>query len=672
MGELQGLVLRDALIHLPRQHKRLILALNDFCVVELCLLLAFYVRLGWWPPDILAFYMPVFIITPLCVLAFFYQLSLYSLVTRYTGVEVLTVLARGVSYGVLVVLLIFYLASLEPPLPRSVLLLFWVFSILALFSSRLVAGKWLHGTSLSALVMSFTGLRQRRKARGQPVAIYGAGAAGQQLVAALQQGAWFTPLAFIDDDPVLQGETVNGLKVYGPAELPEFVSNWPNLEVLLALPSVGRHQRQEIIRFLETLDVHVRSVPSLDELAQGQVRVEDIREVDVADILGRDAVPADKLLLEHGIRGRVILVTGAGGSIGSELCRQLLRYQPARLLLVDHSEFSLYTIFSELEDIALRADIHVAVTPIIGSVADGELLRAIFAEYKVDTLYHAAAYKHVTLVEDNGYQGFVNNVMGTLMLARAAMEAGVGHMVLVSTDKAVRPTNLMGATKRLAELVLQAFCCHLAVDFSGLEAYNGFEKKMVANNTTFTMVRFGNVLDSSGSVIPRFRKQIRAGGPVTVTHKDITRYFMTIPEAAELVLQVNGLSEGGDVFILDMGKPVKIDDLARKLIHLSGLSLRNENNPDGDIEIQYTGMRPGEKLYEELLIDDSALPTRHPKIWRANERDIPWEELKPLLLALADAFRAGATDDIARLLARPEIGYRPSEYTKENRNTATK
>jgi len=650
---------RNLLIHLPRQYKRLILAINDFCLVELCLLLAFYIRLNWGLSQILAFYLPVFILTPLCVLAFFYRLSLYSLVTRYTGVEVLGVLARGVSYGALLVLLVFYLASLNPQLPRSVLLMFWAFSILAMFSSRLLAGRWLHGTSLQSLLMAFTGLRQRRRPRGRPVAVYGAGAAGRQLVSVLQQGSWFAPLAFIDDDPMLQGEVIAGLKVYSPAELPEFLNNWPDLEVLLALPSVGLHRRQEIIRFLETLDVYVRSVPSLDELAQGLVKVEDIREVDVADVLGRDVVPADKDLLEQTIRGGNILVTGAGGSIGSELCRQILRYHPGRLVLLDHSEFSLYTVCSELAEVVARTGKDVEIVPIIGSVTKPELLAGLFAKYTVDTVYHAAAYKHVTLVENNGYQGFANNVMGTLVLACAAMSAGVKRVVLVSTDKAVRPTNIMGATKRLAELVLQGICGQQQVDFSGLEAYTGCAADSVTNNTQFTMVRFGNVLDSSGSVIPLFRKQIRRGGPVTVTHRNITRYFMTIPEAAELVLQASGLSEGGDVFILDMGEPVKIDDLARKLIHLSGLSLRDENNPVGDIEICYTGIRPGEKLYEELLLDDSALPTVHPKIWRANERVIPWPELKSLLLELGEAFRTESSGKICSLLSRPEIGYQP-------------
>lgn len=651
--------MRTRLIHLPRPYKRLILATNDFCLVELCLLFAFYLRLGWWPDEIITTYRPVFGVTPLCVLAFFYKLELYSSVTRYAGMEVLNVLARGISFGVLLVLLIFFLIPIQPPLPRSVLLFFWGFSILALFTSRLIAGRWLHGTSLPSMMMNFTGLQPRRKARGHPVAVYGAGSAGRQLASILQQGTRFIPVAFIDDDPLIQGEVVAGLKVYSPADLRDLVASRENFEVFLAMPSVGRHRRQEIIRFLETLDVRVSSVPSLDELARGLVRVEDIREVDVADILGRDTVPPDNSLLERTIRGRNIAVTGAGGSIGSELCRQILRHEPEKIILIDHSEFSLYTAFSELEVMISRAGSAVVIVPVLGSVTDGGLLEQVFKKYAVDTVYHAAAYKHVPLVEDNGYQGFHNNVIGTLILARSSMAAGVKRVVLVSTDKAVRPTNLMGATKRLAELVLQAIGQLRQVDFAGLEPCGISGSQTFDNGTCFTMVRFGNVLDSSGSVIPKFRKQIRDGGPVTVTHPNVTRYFMTIPEAAELVLQANGLSEGGDVFILDMGKPVKIDDLARNLIHLSGLSLKDEDNPDGDIEICYTGIRPGEKLFEELLIDDTAQPTSHAKIWRANERVMPWNELVALLSRLAAAFRDESREEVHRLLDRPEIGYQP-------------
>jgi len=658
--------LRNWLIHLPRGWKRMVLAANDLAVIELSLLLAFYFRLAWPPGEIFAFYAPVFVVTPLCVLLFLWRLGLYSAITRHAGVEVLSVLARGVSFGALLVLLVFFLMPAKYQLPRSVLLLFWIISIFALFSARLVAGRWLHGTPMSALVMQFAGWKQRRKPRGRPVVVYGAGAAGRQLASALREGSRFLPLAFVDDDRSLQGEVVAGLKVHSPGELRELVQSLDSeLEVFLALPSVGRHRRQEIIRFLEPLDVHVRSVPSMDELARGLVRMDDIREVDVADVLGRDAVPPDLALLEASIKGKGIVVTGGGGSIGSELCRQILTYQPARLVVLDHCEFSLYTQFSDLEERVARGGSPVELVPVIGSVTDGRLLAKVFASHRIDTVYHAAAYKHVPLVEANGYQGFVNNVLGTLELAHSAMAAGVPQVVLVSTDKAVRPTNLMGATKRLAELLLQGLSQEKEVDFSGLHLCSGAvatPRVGVANSTCFTMVRFGNVLDSSGSVIPKFRSQIRKGGPVTVTHRDVTRFFMTIPEAAELVLQANAMSEGGDVFILDMGQPVKIDDLARKLIHLSGLTLKNDNNPHGDIEICYTGIRPGEKLFEELLIDDTAMATSHPKILRASERVLPWPELKTLLVDLDAAFRDSDQARLAALLGRPEIGYRPGLF----------
>jgi len=656
--------LRAWLIHLPRTYKRLILAINDFFIIQLCLLIAFYFRLEWWPWDIIATYSRAFIVVPLCVLFFFYKLDLYSSITRHAGVEVMSVLTRGVSFGALLVLWIFFMIPVQPQLPRSVLVLFWVLSIFGLLSSRLIAGRWLHGANFSNLMLEFAGWKKKKKIRGKPVAVYGAGSAGRQLASALRQAKRFAPIAFIDDDPILQGEVIAGLKVYSPKELPEFIGNLKDFEVFLALPSVGRHRRQEIIRFLEPFDVHVRSVPSLDELAQGLVNVEDIRDVDVADILGRDPVPPKKELLEQTISAKNIVVTGAGGSIGSELCRQIFKYQPAKIILVDHSEFSLYNCCSELEEMVGKlGNKKIELVPIIGSVIDTDLLMTIFKKYQVDTVYHAAAYKHVPLVENNGYQGLINNVFGTLSLAKAAMQSNVSRVVLVSTDKAVRPTNLMGATKRLAELVLQALNSLDTVDFSCLPTFCGDSSQLpeqMVNNTRFTMVRFGNVLDSSGSVIPKFRRQIREGGPVTVTHRNVTRYFMTIPEAAELVLQANGLSEGGDVFILDMGQPVKIDDLARKLIHLSGLSLRDEKNPDGDIEIRYTGIRPGEKLFEELLIDHKALPTEHPKIWRANERVIPWPELKRLLNALEQAFKADNQVQIQELLSIPEIGYQPS------------
>ncbi len=649
--------LRQFLLHLPRSYKRLILVANDLVLLQFCLLLAFSLRLSWPIGQLLNSYAIVFLLTPLCVLLLFWRLELYSSITRHAGPEIIGVFARGVTFAVLLLLFLFYMFPTQPQLPPSVLGVFWALAILVLLTSRMVASRWLHGSSLYSLAMDFAGWRPRRKQRGRTVAIYGAGDAGRQLVGALSRGRQFRAVAFVDDDPALQGQWLAGIKVYPPRDLPDLIETMGINEVMLAMPSASRRRRREIIQFLEPLDIHVVSVPAMEELAQGLVRVEDIREVDVADILGRDPVFGDQAMLAASIAGRAILVTGAGGSIGSELCRRILRHGPRRLVLLDHSEYNLYAILAELEQSAARNKISVELLPVLGSVTDGKLCRQVCHSHRVHCIYHAAAYKHVPLVEHNGYQGFVNNVWGTLVLAQAAMAERVECFVLVSTDKAVRSTNLMGVSKRLAELVLQALSGERQVDLRGLPEPAG--DGLLANNTRFTMVRFGNVLDSSGSVIPRFREQIRAGGPVTVTHPEVTRYFMTIPEAAELVLQANTLSTGGDVFLLEMGEPVKIDDLARRLIHLSGLSVRDSVHPDGDIEIRYTGIRPGEKLFEELLLDDRAQATSHPKVWRANEKVIPWSELKSLLVAVHDALVVGDDVRVRQLLSRPEIGYQP-------------
>ncbi|GIX29990.1 MAG: membrane protein [Porticoccaceae bacterium] len=645
--------LRERLIRLPRSVKRALLAAADLALLELGLAACLWLHLGWPVAQLVATWLPAFLVLPVAVLLALERLGLYSVVTRYSGTEVAWVLGRGVSVGLLVGLFVFFLVPTEPLLPRGVLLAWWVVAIFALFSLRLLAGHWLHGAPLTASFAS----RAARRLSGRPVAVYGAGAAGRELVAALNRGGQLAPVAFLDDDAALQGHVVSGLKVYPPAELPRLMEVYPALEVLLALPSAGRRRRQEIIRFLERFDVRVRSVPSLEELAQGRVRVDAIREVDVADILGREAVPPDEALLEGSIRGRSILVTGGGGSIGGELARQVLKYRPTRVVLLDHSEYALYRIHGELVEAGLAGDVQLEF--LLGSVLDEAWVHRVMVEHQIQTVYHAAAYKHVPLVEVNAPQGFRNNVRGTLCVARAAIRAGVEQFVLVSTDKAVRPGNLMGVTKRLAELAVLALAREAAFSPTalGLEEHSG--APTVINRTRFTLVRFGNVLDSSGSVIPRFRSQIRRGGPVTVTHPEVTRYFMTIPEAAELVLQANALSRGGDLFVLDMGPPVKIDDLARRLIHLSGLTVRDRDHPDGDIEIVYTGIRPGEKLCEELLVDDAAEPTRHPKIFRAIEEPPRWEELARLLDEIEACLAAGDRAALAARLAHPAIGYRP-------------
>jgi FlaA1/EpsC-like NDP-sugar epimerase len=405
---------------------------------------------------------------------------------------------------------------------------------------------------------------------------------------------------------------------------------------------------------LEAFPLHVRSIPGFMDLASGRVKVEDVQEVDIADLLGRDAVPPQQELFERCLRSQVVMVTGAGGSIGSELCRQILLNGPATLLLFEHSEFNLYSIHSELESRIKRESLPLRLVPILGSIRNASRLADVMCTWKVDTVYHAAAYKHVPMVEHNIAEGVLNNLMGTLNTAQAAIKAGVTNFVLISTDKAVRPTNVMGSTKRLAEMVLQALSREAApVLFADDEAVHQL------NKTRFTMVRFGNVLGSSGSVIPLFHEQIRKGGPVTVTHPNITRYFMTIPEAAQLVIQAGSMGEGGDVFVLDMGEPVKIAVLAEKMIHLSGLSVRSDKAPHGDIAIEFTGLRPGEKLYEELLIGDNVSPTEHPMIMRANEEHLPWEQLKVRLGELLDAVEHDDYERVRQLLRETVSGYKP-------------
>jgi FlaA1/EpsC-like NDP-sugar epimerase len=441
------------------------------------------------------------------------------------------------------------------------------------------------------------------------VIIYGAGSAGRQLLTALQQSSEYQPVAFIDDSNELQKQSIGGVEVFTPNDLKGLISKSEASEILLAIPSASRTRRNEIIDFLESYPVMVRSLPGVSELAQGKVNVADLKEVSIRDLLGRDMVEPNKDLLSQNIADKVVLVTGAGGSIGSELCRQIIFLKPKTLILYEMSELALYTIEKELSNIGVHS---MDIYPILGSVNNKSRLTNVFERFSVDTIYHAAAYKHVPMVEFNNTEGVNNNIFGTLSCAQVAIDTGVETFVLISTDKAVRPTNTMGATKRSAELVLQA----LAAKQSG---------------TKFTMVRFGNVLGSSGSVIPLFKQQIKEGGPVTVTDKDIIRYFMTIPEAVELVIQAGAMGLGGDVFVLDMGKPVKIYDLAKKMIHLTGLEVKDKSNPKGDIEIQITGLRPGEKLFEELLIGDNVSDTSHPLIMRAEEDTLAWNELKLIL-----------------------------------------
>ncbi len=646
--------LRSRLLGLPRRHKRLIQVATDVMLVWFALWLAFVVRLGI---DDLA--NPVrdhtwlFITAPIISIPLFIRFGLYRAVMRYFGNDALIAIIKAVTLSALILGFIIYWASNhQNVVPRSITFNYWWLSLIMVGGLRLAMRQYFLGDWFATAVQH---VPFANRDDGLPrVAVYGAGSAGNQLVAALRMGKAMRPVAFIDDDASITDRVIAGLQVYQPEQLQRMIDDTGAEEILLALPSVSRSRRREILNLLEGYPLHVRSVPGFMDLASGRVKVDDIQEVDIADLLGRDAVPAQGDLLQHCIIDQTVMVTGAGGSIGSELCRQILGQTPRTLLLFEHSEFNLYTIAGELEQRILREGLAVHLIPILGSVRDQAKMLDVMRAWQVDTVYHAAAYKHVPIVEHNIAEGLSNNVFGTLYTAQAALQAGVSNFVLISTDKAVRPTNVMGSTKRLAEMVLQALSNELAPVLMG-DTGNVSQ----VNKTRFTMVRFGNVLGSSGSVIPLFHKQIKNGGPLTVTHPKITRYFMTIPEAAQLVIQAGSMGQGGDVFVLDMGEPVKIVELAEKMIHLSGFSIRSERNPLGDIAINFTGLRPGEKLYEELLIGDNVIATRHPMIMSANEDYLPWDVLKQRL----DALRAAtSTDDFAtvRQLLRDTVsGYVP-------------
>jgi FlaA1/EpsC-like NDP-sugar epimerase len=459
-------------------------------------------------------------------------------------------------------------------------------------------------------------------------------------------GPDFEPVAFVDDRAALRGSQINGLSVYSPDDLPQLVVTRQIERVLLAMPSASHRRRREVLAGLEPLSVHVQSLPDLADIISGKARIDELREVDVCDLLGRDPVPPNPHLFASCISRKSVMVTGAGGSIGSELCRQILRVAPTRLVLFEMSELALYNIERELQEIAAREQADVEIVPLLGNANDRERVREVLITYAVQTVYHAAAYKHVPIVEHNVIRGIHNNVICTWNAAQAALETGVETFVLISTDKAVNPTNVMGATKRLAELVLQ-----------------GLQER--TTSTRFCMVRFGNVLGSSGSVVPLFQEQIRRGGPVTVTHPQVIRYFMTIPEAAQLVIQAGSMAKGGDVFVLDMGRPVRIDDLARRMINLMGLSVRDPSNPEGDIEITYTGLRSAEKLFEELLIGNNITKTDHPMIMRAMEHSIPWSRMQQLLESLNAALQSSDCGRALAFLRESVAEYRPAEDIRD-------
>jgi FlaA1/EpsC-like NDP-sugar epimerase len=527
--------------------------------------------------------------------------GLYASIVRYMGIALLAIGFRAtLAVSVIVATVCYGLTVIESPLRLGIV--FWAFSLILVVGGRMAARMFLN----------------RRNRNREPVVIYGAGAGGSQLTEALFSGDDYLPVALVDEKSALHGTRIQGLKVYPSANLESIVAKTGATGVLLAIPSASRRRRREVLRQLTEFPVHVQTMPEIKDIVSGKARVDEVREVNVEDLLGRDSVPPKRELLEASLADKNVMITGAGGSIGSELCRQILKLQPRRLICFEMSEPALYNIERELRQISKEWELDCEIIALLGNVLDRKQLKEAFRVFSVQTVYHAAAYKHVPIVEQNVFQGVLNNVYGTLSAATAAAEAKVDTFVLISTDKAVNPTSVMGATKRLAELILQAL-------------------DTKSTDTSFCMVRFGNVLESSGSVVPLFREQIQNGGPVTVTHRDIIRYFMTIPEAAQLVIQAGAMANGGDVFVLDMGEPVRIEDLAHRMINLMGLTVRDENSPDGDIEIQYVGLRPAEKLYEELLIGSNVSGTDHPRIMRANEDFLPSHVLEPALNELRDA-----------------------------------
>ncbi|AUO26528.1 MULTISPECIES: nucleoside-diphosphate sugar epimerase/dehydratase [unclassified Pseudomonas] len=645
--------LRTLLLGLTRRQKRAFQVVTDVFLVWFALWMAFVVRLGI-DELINPFteYLWLFLSATVIAIPLFVRFGMYRAVMRYFGNDALIAIIKAVSLSSLILALVVYWSGNHQLfVPRSVIFNYWWLSMVMIGGLRLAMRQYFLGDWFAAAQhVPFT-----NRDDGLPkVAIYGAGAAGNQLVAALRMGRLLRPVAFIDDDSSIADRVISGLHVYKPKHIQQMVDVTGAQQILLAIPSANRGRRREILTFLEGFALHVQSVPGFMDLASGRVKVDDIQEVDIADLLGRDSVPPQDELLEHCIKEQSVLITGAGGSIGSELCRQILTLQPTTLLLYEHSEFNLYSILQELEQRIVRESLSVKLLPILGSVRNQEKLFDVMKTWRVNTVYHAAAYKHVPMVEHNIAEGVLNNVMGTLSAAQASLRANVANFVLISTDKAVRPTNVMGSTKRLAEMTLQALSSEIAPVLFG-ETSNVSR----VNKTRFTMVRFGNVLGSSGSVIPLFHKQIKSGGPLTVTHPKITRYFMSIPEAAQLVIQAGSMGLGGDVFVLDMGEPVKIVELAEKMVHLSGLSIRSDKNLQGDISIEFTGLRPGEKLYEELLIGDNVVTTPHPMIMSANEDYLPWEVLKGRLTELLSAVEQDDYTRVRQLLRETVSGYSP-------------
>ena len=611
-----------ALPSLSRSRKRAILFGYDLFAMALALWGAFSARLGtMFDPSSLS----VWLAAPasfLISLFGFYRLGIYHIVLRYFDLRAVTRMFAAAAFAAATWIASAYLLQQHITLdglviiaPRSVAFIYCGFLFLLLFMGRYVMALLLAGAERESFVPD---------SDARKVVIYGANAGGVSLAASVRSSSRYRLVGFVDADAAVKGQKLAGVPVYEPDDLAALAAAKSVDEVFLAMPKAGRSERLAAISTVRELGLEVKTIPAAEEIVSGRVTVSDIRPIDVDDLLRRDPVePIDRLIREA-VEGRSILVTGAGGSIGAEICRQAFQRRPAKLVLLDHSEFALYTIHEQLLELAekLPQDARAELVPVVGSMMSERFVRRIIAEHGIDTLFHAAAYKHVPLLEDNELAGVDNNVFGTLAVVRAAFDAKLSRFTMISTDKAVRPKSVMGASKRVAELIVQAYADRLDC------------------STQFAIVRFGNVLDSSGSVVQRFRRQIRSGGPVTVTHRDITRYFMSIPEATQLVLQASGMGHLGEVFVLDMGEPVKIEDLARHMVNLSGMTIRDEVNPDGDIELCYVGLRPGEKLYEELFLGHDLVTTQHPRIQMAKEQIIPLADLEEMLKMLRTALES--------------------------------
>jgi FlaA1/EpsC-like NDP-sugar epimerase len=625
-------VFKSQLLNAPRFGKQALALASDVALCALATDVAISLRVDAWQPWAMS-QTWMLVVGVLLAVPVFVVLGLYRAIFRYAGLQMLYTLIKALGIYSLGFALVFAVVGV-PGVPRSMGVLQPALFALGVIGSRLFVRSWLGGMGRSG------------KRRGVTRAlIYGSGSAGRQLATGLTHAAEVVVVGYVDDDARLHGQVLNGLTIFNPDLLADVVAKHGVSQIYLALPSVSRRRRNEIIQSLIPLHLQVRTLPGLMDLTHGRVEISDLKELDIEDLLGRDPVPPQPEMMGKNNANKVVLVTGAGGSIGSELCRQILKVKPAKLLLVELTEFALYAIEQDLRK-AMQAEglQEVELIPLLADVRSPARMAEIMRTWRPHTVYHAAAYKHVPLVEHNPAEGVRNNVRGTWVTAEQAMAHGVSDFVLVSTDKAVRPTNVMGASKRLAEMVLQALAEH------------GCQQ---GHSMCLSMVRFGNVLGSSGSVVPLFRQQIQQGGPITLTDERITRYFMTIPEAAQLVIQAGAMANGGDVFVLDMGESVKIIDLARRMIELSGLTVQDDANPEGDIAIEVTGLRPGEKLYEELLIGDNPMPTQHPRIMKAHEEFLPWPELQAQLTELMQAVETNNVPAMRAQIQRVVPGYQP-------------